>query len=929
MNRMPAFQTRSWLLMAACLAALGCTLRPPGAALKPAGSGAEGTLRGGGAKATVGKAPSPVPDAFFGRGAGGVIANNGGTIVSNNGGSLVGVVRAPASLISNSGGTIISNGAGGYRIADGGYRVAAAEAQVVVAGAEVMLVTASGVPVTDAKGAVLTAKTDAQGRYKLPFSGASANLVARVALPGQKGSLLAFVARRETQGERTVDVSFQSTLVMGYIMGQYVKGDQAILEKLPEDVETETRQKMTRAVETGTLATPGALTSESIGQAVDSLRRQDPAIDEQMELVKRLLLVGLADQGAGRPALSVETDAVALAISPSGELFYGGLNTARVWRQDAQGLLRPFAGHGKRATPAEELAAPPGAPAPGDGGPASAAAIYPTALAFDRPGNLYIGDSFLKRVRRVDARGVITTVASHPDWKDLKAIDVAPDGTLRVATKTAIDQVSATGTVTRLAGGARGVPAAGPVASLRFEAISDMVVEPATGDLLVLDEIGYVVRLAGETATLVAGNGQDGFGGDGGPATSATFSGTGGLDVAPDGAIVMADLGNRRVRRIANGTITTVAGNGGFGFKGDGGAATQAGMVNPRSLRVGPDGAYYTADVGFVRRVKDGTIATVIGQTSEAGATPADQIQLRNPKGLWYDPAGHAIYVAELWRLRRWNLQTHMVETVVGAGLGGQPFSEGGAPTASTLFNFYGLAMGPGGALTYLAEDTTFRRRLLRSQDGKQVSLAGTSDACDMFSLLLQFDLPAVDTCIPAGSYPVAVRGDKAYYGIHLGGNLKKAVILEVSPGGRVAELCRVDSATMALGLGVSPDGAQLYIGASGRIYRHDFASKQTTEVARDGGQGTPNELALPTSFAWDAQGRAHYADFVTGRVRRVNADGSITAIAGRDAPLLNQSTVDGGLVSPWGLAFDRDGNLYVSDMGANQIKKIPAAQLP
>lgn len=909
--------------MAACLAALGCTLRPPGAALKPAGAGAEGTLRDGGAKATVGKAPSPVPDAFFGRGQGGLVSNNGGTIVSNNGGSLVGVVRAPASLISNSGGTIISNGAGGYR-------VAAAEAQVIVSGAEVMLVTAAGVPVTDAKGAVLTAKTDAQGRYKLPFSGASANLVARVALPDQKGSLLAFVAKRETKGERTVDVSFQSTLVMGYIMGQYVKGDQAILEKLPEDVEGETRQKMTRAVETGTLTTPAALTSDSIGQAVDSLRRQDPAIDQQMELVKRLLLVGLADQGAGRPALSVETDAVALAISPAGELFYGGLNTARVWRQDAQGLLRPFAGHGKRATPAEELAATPGAPAPGDGGPASTAAIYPSALAFDKPGNLYIGDSSLKRVRRVDAQGVITTVAAHADWKDLKAIALAPDGTLYVATKLAIDKVSATGAVTRLAGGARGVPAAGPLASLRFDAIADLVVEPATGDLLVMDEIGYVIRLSGETAILVAGNGRDGFGGDGGAAASATFSGTGGIDVAPDGAIVMADLGNRRIRRIADGTITTVAGNGSFGFKGDGGAATQAGMVNPRSLRVGPDGAFYTADTGFVRRVKDGTIATVIGQTSEAGATPADQIQLRNPKGLWYDPAGHAIYVAELWRMRRWNLQTNMVETVVGAGLSGQPFSEGGAPTASTLFNFYGMAKGPDGALTYLAEDTNFRRRLLRAQDGKQVTLAGTSDECDMFSLLLQFDLPAVDTCIPSGSYPVAVRGDKAYYGIHLGEfGQNKAVILEVTPGGKVVERCRVDSATMALGLAVSPDESSLYIGASGRIYRHDFESKQTTELARDGGQGTPNALGLTTSFAWDAQGRVYFADFVTGRVRRFNADGTITAIAGKDAPLLNQSTVDGGLVSPWGLAFDRDGNLYVSDMGANQIKKIPAAQLP
>ena len=64
--------------------------------------------------------------------------------------------------------------------------------------------------------------------------------------------------------------------------------------------------------------------------------------------------------------------------------------------------------------------------------------------------------------------------------------------------------------------------------------------------------------------------------------------------------------------------------------------------------------------------------------------------------------------------------------------------------------------------------------------------------------------------------------------------------------------------------------------------------------------------------------------------MRRIDkATGAITPIAGKGAPLLNQDAVDESLAAPWGVALDAAGNLYVSDMGANQIKKIPAAKLP
>lgn len=910
---------RRLLMLTACLAALGCTLKPP-TTTKP-GVAAEGVVRNG-IKTTIVKRPSPVPDTFFGQGnGGGLVSNSGSTVISNNGSSLVGVVKAPSTLISNNGGSIISDNGMGYRLL--------AASEVPVANLDVMLVTADGTPVTDAKGVVITTKTDAQGKYKLPFSGSTANLVVRVALPNQKGSLLAFVSKREAAGDRTVDIDFKSTLVMGYILGQYVKGDQAILEKLPEDVETETRAKMASAIEKSTAAPPSALTSEQIGKTVDALRREDSTIDAQMEKVKRILLVGLSDQGAGLPAMSVETDAVPLAISPAGEVFYGGYNTRRVWRKDAQGLLRPYAGNGSGPTPAQTTGLSAAQDAPGDGGAATSAPIYPGALAFDPAGNLYIGDPMLKRVRKVDATGVITTAAASADWAALKAVAIARDGSLLVATSLTLDRVASDKTITRLAGSTRGVPTAGAASSLRFRGISDLAVDPASGDVLVLDESGLLIRLSGETATIEAGKGAPGFSGDGGPATQGAFSGTGGIAFAPDGAIMMADLGNRRLRRIMNGTLSTVAGTGGFGFGGDGGAATSAAMVNPRSLRIAPNGDVYTADIGFVRQLKNGTLSTVIGQIREAGAQPLDKVQLRNPKGLWYDAAAHAILVAELWRVRKWDLATDTVETITSAGLSGGAFQEGGAPTASTLFNFYGLAMGPDGALTMLADDVGFKRRLLRQQGGKLVTLVGNGDDKSLFGLLLQLDAPAVEAAVPTESWPVAVKGEQAFYSIYMA-SMGKAIIGAVTPGGDLTELTRVASGTQLGGLAVSPDGESLFIGALSCLYRYDFATKAVTEVAKDGGPSTPEALGLPSGFAWDAAGNMYFADFATSRVRRLDkATGTIRLIAGAGAPLLNGSGVDESLVSPWGVAIDRDGNLYVSDMGANQIKKIPASKLP
>ena len=133
-----------------------------------------------------------------------------------------------------------------------------------------------------------------------------------------------------------------------------------------------------------------------------------------------------------------------------------------------------------------------------------------------------------------------------------------------------------------------------------------------TTSLLRLCAVSIVVLLSSSVAypqdiiTTVAGNGVFGFGGDGGPATSASLASPIGVAVDGTGNLFIADLANNRVRKVDTaGIITTVAGNGAPGFSGDGGPATSANLSNPRDVEVDGAGNLFIADIGNqrIRRV--------------------------------------------------------------------------------------------------------------------------------------------------------------------------------------------------------------------------------------------------------------------------------------------------------------------------------------
>jgi DNA-binding beta-propeller fold protein YncE len=176
----------------------------------------------------------------------------------------------------------------------------------------------------------------------------------------------------------------------------------------------------------------------------------------------------------------------------------------------------------------------------------------------------------------------------------------------------------------------------------------------------------------------IAGTGQSGYSGDGGAGTKAQLANPYGLTRGPDGALYLCEVDNHRIRRLdlKTGAIATVAGTGERGYAGDGGPALQAKLNEPYEIRFDAAGNMYFVEMRnhLVRRVdaKTRAISTVAG-TGVAGFSgdggPAVKAQFQQPHSIALDGKG-LLYVADIGnhRVRRVNLATGIIETFAGTG---------------------------------------------------------------------------------------------------------------------------------------------------------------------------------------------------------------------------------------------------------------------
>jgi sugar lactone lactonase YvrE len=202
--------------------------------------------------------------------------------------------------------------------------------------------------------------------------------------------------------------------------------------------------------------------------------------------------------------------------------------------------------------------------------------------------------------------------------------------------------------------------------------------------------------------------------GDNGPATSAQLALPDGIAVDSGGNLYVADWGNNRIRKVSNGVITTVAGTGTRGFGGDNGLATGAQLANPQGVAVDSAGNLYIADFGnaSIRKVSNGIITTVAGNGTPGFSGdngPATSAQLYLPYGVAVDSAGN-LYIGDSGNNRVRKVSNGAISTVAGNGTFG--FSgDHGPPTSAQLANPYGVAIDSAGNL-YIGDSGNSRIRV-------------------------------------------------------------------------------------------------------------------------------------------------------------------------------------------------------------------------
>jgi trimeric autotransporter adhesin len=263
---------------------------------------------------------------------------------------------------------------------------------------------------------------------------------------------------------------------------------------------------------------------------------------------------------------------------------------------------------------------------------------------------------------------------------------------------------SQTYTISTFAGG--GLPVNIPATSAGLDPIYFVTADRA-GNLFFVDQ-GSVLLLNATTGvlTLVAGIGTPGFSGDNGPATSAQLNYPCGVAVDSAGNLYIAELNNNRIRRVSNGVITTVAGNGTPGFSGDNGPATGAELAGPEGVAVDSAGNLYIADTGNsrIRRVSNGVITTVAGNGCGSNGCgfsgdngPATSAELTNAEGIAVDSAGN-LYIADTYNQRIRRVSNGVITTVAGNGARGFG-GDNGPATSAGLSGPAGVAVDSAGNL--------------------------------------------------------------------------------------------------------------------------------------------------------------------------------------------------------------------------------------
>ncbi len=439
-------------------------------------------------------------------------------------------------------------------------------------------------------------------------------------------------------------------------------------------------------------------------------------------------------------------------------------------------------------------------------------------------------------------------------------------------------------TISTVAGG--GVGDGGEAAEASLNNPQTMV-RDAQGNVYISS--AFRIRRVNTSGTIetIAGNGVQGFSGDGGPATSAQISGVTGMAIDAQGNLYLADTFSHRIRKVTpEGIISTIAGTGQAGFAGDNGPALQADLKEPMGLEIDSQGRLWIADNKNyrIRRIENGVITTVAG-TGTPGKPETSQTALQAniaTSQLAFDTSGNLLINNTLYGTLYRIHPDQTLSIVAGNGISGSPGTEGSLATDSSFSQLSDFETLADGSVVFSANCRVFQL----AANGTFTTLAGSN-------------------CTPALEYEnEGLEATAARFGSSL----------------RVAHTASGDPLIADV--------------ASHRVFQLKNGQLQRFAGggAGDGSPGTSAQLDYPRGLALDAEGNLLIVDNGHYRVRKLNAQGVISTIAGNG---LKGMLGDGGpavnarLYLPQGIAADSTGNVYIGDSNNNTIRKIdPQGQI-
>jgi sugar lactone lactonase YvrE len=581
-----------------------------------------------------------------------------------------------------------------------------------------------------------------------------------------------------------------------------------------------------------------------------------------------------------------------VAVDAAGNLFIADYDNSRIRKVDTNGIITTVAGNGNAGYSGDDVAA------------TDASLAYPNGVAVDAAGNLFIADSSNSRIRKVDTHGIITTVAGNGN------------------------------------AGYSGDNGAATNASINYPF---SVTVDGAGNLFIADYYNYRIRKVDTNGiiTTVAGNGNTGYSGDNVAATNTSLYYPSGVAVDAAGNLFIADNSNSRIRKVdTHGIITTVAGNGNFGYSGDNVAATNASLYYPNGVAVDGAGDLFIADYynQRLRRVDtNGVITTVAGNGSSGFSgegNVAALAALSYPSGVAVDSLGN-LFIADssnsrIRKVYAWPATSPSLTlaSITTNNIGSYSViisdSTGSVTSSVAALNLLPyIAMQPSSQTVWQGLSASF------------TSVAGGSQPCSYQWSCNGTNLSgatnssySVTNVVPAdaGSYAVIVTN--LYGGITSSPAVLTVAYISQQPTNQTG----LGGATVSFGVLLSASGPFTYqwqfnganLPVCGIIT--PLAGGTTIGFFGDGGLATTARLNTPHASAVDRFGNVFIADYGNYRVRRVDTNGIITTVAGKGT---SGFSGDGGqatnaaISNPAGVAVDGSGNLFIADYGNQRIRRV------